>query len=161
MKFYWYSSIDDSDDILICYAITIISIICLWKIFKKAGYKGWEAIIPIYNTIILFKVAGLDPFEIVLLLIPFANIYITFKLYIELAHKFGKSTSFGVATLLCPFIGLPILAFANNSYFKQVTYNQNMYNNQETIQKQNNFCTNCGAQLNNTDAFCTVCGKKR
>ena len=31
--------------------IYVIYTIALWKLFKKAGYQGWEAIIPIYNAI--------------------------------------------------------------------------------------------------------------
>ena len=31
-------------------AISIVSIICNWKLFKKAGKNGWEAIIPFYNS---------------------------------------------------------------------------------------------------------------
>lgn len=38
--------------------VTILGIIANWKIFKKAGEKGWKSIIPIYNSYILFKIAG-------------------------------------------------------------------------------------------------------
>ena len=38
-------------DIVVC----ILSIIFLWKIFEKAGEKGWKAIIPFYSTYVLFK----------------------------------------------------------------------------------------------------------
>ena len=43
---------------LISLAICVISIIGLWKIFTKAGEKGWKAIIPIYSSYILFKISG-------------------------------------------------------------------------------------------------------
>ena len=35
---------------------TIIQIIAWWKIFTKAGEKGWKSIIPIYNQVILYKI---------------------------------------------------------------------------------------------------------
>lgn len=38
-------------------AITILIIIAWWKLFEKAGEKGWKSIIPIYNLYILFKIA--------------------------------------------------------------------------------------------------------
>ena len=38
-------------------ALGILTIIAMWKIFQKAGEKGWKAIIPIYNSYILFKIA--------------------------------------------------------------------------------------------------------
>lgn len=40
-------------------ACCIIAIIAWWKIFEKAGEKGWKALIPVYNTYILFKICGL------------------------------------------------------------------------------------------------------
>ena len=38
-------------------AICVLSIVALWKIFVKAGEKGWKAIIPFYNVYILFKIS--------------------------------------------------------------------------------------------------------
>jgi len=55
---------------------------------------------------------------IVLFFIPFANIYAVFKIYIELAHKFWKSTGFGVATVFFSIVCLPILAFSKTAEYK-------------------------------------------
>lgn len=38
-------------------AIAIIAIVTYWKIFSKANQPGWKAIIPIYNSYIIFKIA--------------------------------------------------------------------------------------------------------
>lgn len=38
--------------ILILY---IFYIICLWKIFEKAGEKGWKSLVPFYNSYIFMK----------------------------------------------------------------------------------------------------------
>ena len=38
-------------------ALAILMIIAMWKIFQKAGDKGWKSIIPIYNNYTLFKIA--------------------------------------------------------------------------------------------------------
>ena len=38
-------------------AMAILMIIAQWRIFEKAGEKGWKAIIPVYNVYILFKIA--------------------------------------------------------------------------------------------------------
>lgn len=98
------------------WALVIFMFVCMWKIFKKAGKNGWEAIVPIYNIIVLLEICKLPLWNIVLFIIPIANIYIMFKIYIELAHRFGKSTGFGVATVFFSIICLPILAFGDNSY---------------------------------------------
>lgn len=36
----------------------ILLIIAQWKIFEKAGEKGWKSLIPIYGQYILFKIVG-------------------------------------------------------------------------------------------------------
>ena len=41
-------------------AIAILLIIACWKIFTKAGEKGWKVLIPIYNFYILFKICGIE-----------------------------------------------------------------------------------------------------
>lgn len=107
-------------------AFSVLMIISLWKIFKKAGKNGWEAIIPIYNFVVLLQIVELPIWYIVLFIVPFANIYAMFKIYIELAHKFGKSTGFGVLTAFFSFICLPILAFGKNNVYNG---NNNSTNN--------------------------------
>ena len=36
----------------------VLIVIAQWKIFEKAGEKGWKSIIPIYGQYILFKIIG-------------------------------------------------------------------------------------------------------
>ena len=97
---------------------SILIIVSLWKIFKKVGKPGWASIVPIYNMIVLLEITELPLWYIVLFFIPFANIYALFKIYIELAHKFGKSTGFGVATVFFSIVCLPILAFSKTAEYK-------------------------------------------
>ena len=104
--------------IVISLIVGILVIVSLWMIFKKAGKPGWASIVPIYNIIVLIQIAGLPLWYLVLLIIPFANIYAIFKIYIELAHRFGKSTGFGVLTVFFSEICLPILAFDKNATYK-------------------------------------------
>ncbi len=49
----------------------ILTIIGMWKIFKKAGEKGWKSIIPYYNMYIQCKVSGRKPVRYLLSLILF------------------------------------------------------------------------------------------
>lgn len=39
----------------------IFVIIALWKIFTKAGIKGWKSLIPIYNLYCAYKMVGISP----------------------------------------------------------------------------------------------------
>ena len=36
----------------------VLLVIAQWKVFEKAGEKGWKSLIPIYGQYILFKIAG-------------------------------------------------------------------------------------------------------
>ena len=108
-----------TSSIIIGIAAGILVLVSLWIIFKKAGKPGWASIVPIYDIIVLLQVVELPLWYIVLLIIPFANIYAIFKIYIELAHKFGKSTGFGVLTVFFSEICLPILAFDKNAVYKK------------------------------------------
>lgn len=98
----------------------ILLIVAQWKIFVKAGEEGWKAIIPVYNMVIMFKIAGMNPMLLLLLLIPFANIVIllvlTIMLDINLAKAFGKSTGFAIGLIFLGFIFQLILAFDSSEY---------------------------------------------
>ena len=37
----------------------ILSIIAYWKIFEKAGEKGWKILIPFYNLYIMYKIVNM------------------------------------------------------------------------------------------------------
>lgn len=148
---------------LISMAISIFTIVCNWKMFKKAGKGGWEAIIPIYNIIVMMQIAELPLWHLVLLLIPFANIYVMFKLHIELAHKFNKSTAFGVGLVFLYPIFIAILAFDNNAVYtgKQSNETVNQQPTQQPLNSNSSFCTGCGSALDANAKFCTYCGKQK
>jgi hypothetical protein len=42
---------------LVVLAFAILVIAGVWKVFDKAGQPGWGALIPIYNIILLLKIA--------------------------------------------------------------------------------------------------------
>ena len=103
--------------IMIVYlAILLLAIISMWKIFTKAGEPGWAAIVPIYNIIVLLKIAGKPAWWFILMLIPFVNIIIAIMVCINLAQNFGKSTGFGIGLALLGFIFGPMLAFGDARY---------------------------------------------
>ncbi len=128
--------------------VSILMIVCMWVIFRKAGKKGWEAIIPVYNIIVLLEITRLPIWYIVLYLIPFANIYAMFKVNIELAHRFGKSTGFGVASVFFSIICMPILAFGKAQYDSNQASSDNAYTQQYNV-NQNTL----GMQPNNSEAL--------
>ena len=132
--------------------LSILIIVSMWKIFKKAGKQGWESIVPIYNVIVMLEISGLPIWYLVLYIIPFANIYAMFKTYIELAKKFGKGTGFGVLTVFVPIVGFPVLAFSKCNY-EGVTNssNGNVSNNNFNNNIPNNNVMNNVNPVDNTN----------
>ena len=58
---------------IISLILGIIAIVAMWKIFKKAGKPGWASIIPIYNSVVMFQICGMNPWLLLLAIIPFVN----------------------------------------------------------------------------------------
>ena|ERR1017187_7474870 len=101
----------------ICYfAIVILLIVAMWKVFSKAGQPGWACIIPIYNLYVLCKIAGRPGWWVLLMLIPFVNFIILIIIAIDIAKAFGKGVGFGIGLILLPFIFYPILGFGSAQY---------------------------------------------
>jgi len=102
---------------IVTMAIGILMIISMWKIFTKAGKPGWAAIIPIYNIYIMCEIADKPWWYILLLCVPFANIYAMFVIYDGIAKKFGKTTGFTIGMIFLPFIFFSILGLSKNSVY--------------------------------------------
>ena len=102
---------------IIYFAVLIVGIVALWKVFQKAGEPGWAAIIPIYNMYVLLKIAGRPGWWLLLLLVPFVNLIVYVVLSLDIAKNFGKSQLFGIVGLwLFSFIGYLILGFGDAKY---------------------------------------------
>jgi hypothetical protein len=96
--------------------LSILGVVCLWKIFSKAGEAGWKSIIPILNIYEEFKIIYGQGWMFLLLLIPFVNIVVEIKLVFDLAKVFGKGIGFGFGLLLLSPIFMLILAFDHSEY---------------------------------------------
>lgn len=106
----------DSASITSTIIINIISIVAMWRIFTKAGEKGWKAIIPFYNVYILFKLTWGSGIKFLFLLIPFFNIYVIIKTCINLARAFGRNGLFALGLVFLPNIFSLVLAFSDCEY---------------------------------------------
>ena len=49
--------------------LTVVFIASNWRVFSKAGEPGWAAIVPIYNILVLLRIAGKPAWWIILLII--------------------------------------------------------------------------------------------
>lgn len=53
-------------------AYSVLMIIAGWKVFEKAGERGWKTLIPIYNTYIFYKIVGMKKWFWATFLMSFA-----------------------------------------------------------------------------------------
>lgn len=135
---------------IIAMGMYVLQIIAMWKIFTKANKPGWASIVPVYNIYTLLQIAEVPTWYLLLLIIPVANIYATFKMYIELAHKFGKDTGFGIGLVLLNPVFILVLAFGNATYIdnENIGYKGNMngMNNNMNSSMNNNMNNNMNTQ---------------
>ena len=123
-------------------AIAVLLIIAQWKIFTKAGEKGWKSLIPIYNGYIMFKlfwetkwfwielcaglVAGIFSTimqdNLILILLELAAaimaLIISIMLYDRMSKSFGHGAGYTIGLVFLPNIFLLILGFNKDKYKK-------------------------------------------
>ena len=102
--------------LIIAGVIMLFFIICEWRIYQKAGYGGWEILIPIYNAYVFFKITWGSGWYMFLMCIPLVNVVIGIITMFKLARVFGKGAGFGFGLLFLEPIFLAILAFGNCDY---------------------------------------------
>lgn len=98
--------------------VSVFMIVCMWKIFTKAGQEGWKAIIPIYNLYVLTQIVGKPWWWLLLCCIPFVNIVIGIWLTNLLSKSFGKSEGFTIGLIFLGIVFYPILAFDRTITYK-------------------------------------------
>lgn len=96
--------------------ITLFIMAGSWRMFQKCGRQGWEAIIPLYNVYVICDLLYGQGWKILLYLIPFYNIYFTFKVNIDMARGFNQGAGFGVGLTFLPMVFVPILGFGNMTW---------------------------------------------
>jgi CDP-diglyceride synthetase len=103
--------------------IVVVTLIGMWKVFTKAGEPGWAVLVPIYNLIVLLRIAGLPwywVFAPFVAIIPILG-WIAYMVWIVWVHhristRFGQGVGFTIGlTLLGPIFWL-ILGFGSSKY---------------------------------------------
>ena len=99
-------------------ALFTIPIAFCWKLFERAGHKGFYSIIPYYNLYILTKIVNCTKWWwYLLLIIPYINTFTIMLLFIDLAKSYGR---FKIWEIVCaavvPFIFFPIVSVQGSRY---------------------------------------------
>jgi len=75
--------------ILFFLIIQVIHFLGTWKLYVKAGRQAWEAIIPVYNAIVLMKIINRPTWWTILLFLPIINLLMFPVIWIETIRSFG------------------------------------------------------------------------
>ena len=96
----------------------VSSVAGLWGIFKKAGFQGWEILVPFYNFYIWLKIIKKPLWWYIFLLIPFINVFMILLMLVEICKCFQKY-SLGAQALgvLFPFAYMPYLGFSSKEKY--------------------------------------------
>ena len=97
-------------------ALALLVVVSTWKVFEKAGEPGWASLIPIYNVYVMLKIGNNPGWYLVLLLVPVVNLFVTGKLFVDLARSFGKGIGWGLGLWILPFVFFPMLGFGGANY---------------------------------------------
>ena len=96
--------------------VAVMTIMVMWSLYERAGQPGWASLVPIYNLIILLKIAGRPVWWMLLMFIPIINLGVYFMICMDLAAAFNKSIGFAAGLFFLGFIFFPILAFGEADY---------------------------------------------
>lgn len=100
--------------LLVIIAATIAG---LWKIFEKAGEKGWKALIPIYNYYIWLKIIKRPWWWIFILLIPGVGFMMVMVITAITAVAFQKNKWWEMLLSgIFFFVSLPYFAFSKEKF---------------------------------------------
>jgi Family of unknown function (DUF5684) len=94
----------------------VLPTIGLWKIFEKAGMRGWVALIPFVRWFGILKLLDRSYLWIFAFIFFFPVTH--FVASVLVAWKFGKSTLFGVGIALLPGVFEPVLGFGDARYVR-------------------------------------------
>ena len=151
---------------LISLAVSICTIIGQWKVLKKAGKNGWEAIVPVYGQIVICQVVGVNPWWLlvvfiggfVLNIIPVIgslasmaiSVYFMVLLNVSVARSFGKNDGFAAGLIFLPPVFWLMLGSKDVKYCGQrpmKDYVMDFVN--EKILNKNTQSTNMNQNMNN------------
>lgn len=101
--------------ILIGFALCVAG---LWKVFEKAGLKGWYVLIPFWNIWQWVKIIDKKFWWFVYCLIPFLNVFVIMLMIVEVDKCFKKRNLFyQLLSIIVPFVFLPILGFSKKETY--------------------------------------------
>ena len=95
-------------------AVMVFLIVSWWKVLVKAGQPGWAILIPVYNFLVILRVAGKPwwwVFSLLIAIIPIVGwillLVVMVLVYHGISTKFGQGAGFTVGLLLLGVVFVP------------------------------------------------------
>ncbi|MCQ1945986.1 MULTISPECIES: DUF5684 domain-containing protein [unclassified Arthrobacter] len=95
----------------------VVGGLAMMGMFKKAGRKPWEAFVPVYAQVVLFRIAGMSGWWFLAMLVPVLNIVAAVLLAINLAKVFGQGVLIAVLIILFGVFVYFYLSYGSARYF--------------------------------------------
>ena len=70
----------------------VIHFLGTWKLYIKAGRKAWEALVPVYNAVVLMKIIKRPWWWVLLLFLPIINLFMFPVVWVETIRSFGRNS---------------------------------------------------------------------
>ena len=102
--------------VVLMFAIEIIVIVSMWKLYAKAGKPGWASIVPVYNLLVFFQIIGKPWWWLFLFIIPILNFIWIIWAWNLMAKSFGKPAGYTVGIIFLGFIFIPMLGLGSSQY---------------------------------------------
>ena len=106
--------------ILFALAVQFVHFLGTWKLYVAAGYKAWQAAVPVYNAILLIKIINRPVWWVILLFIPTINLILFGVLWVETLRSFGRNKTQDTLLVLLTF-GLSIFSLNYSKNLKHIS----------------------------------------
>lgn len=94
-------------------AQAILNFISSWKLYKLAGKKPWEALVPIYNILVLLKIIDRPWWWLIILFIPIVGPIMQIIITVDFVRHYGRKS--WLDAILAIFLSYIFLAYLNYS----------------------------------------------
>jgi hypothetical protein len=90
----------------------VLVLIARWQLFEKAYEDGWKSIVPILSSWTLFKIAGMNPWLIFLMVVPGVNLVLGCIFAFKFSRTFGFKLLGSLAYILFPGFVILYIGFS-------------------------------------------------
>ncbi|MFM2224513.1 MAG: signal peptidase [Bacteroidota bacterium] len=103
----------------------VIPYVAFYKLFEKAGEKGWKALIPFLGEYQMIKIAKKPEWWFLMIFVPVIGIFYAIGIYLEFMKTFNKTTlKHQFLLIVFPFVYLPYVAYSNKTKFVGQDYDR-------------------------------------